>query len=101
MKNIKVKYSFAEWCMDNGHEDWLNFWDYELNDVGPDEVSYCTKIKYWFKCRNKCHPSYQCSIAEYRRGNRCPVCSNHVIIPGINDIATTHPDFIQYFKKSH
>ena len=28
----------------------------------------------------------------------CPVCSNRIIIHGINDIATTHPEYVKYFK---
>ena len=57
VKNTKVKYSFAEWCKDNGHEDWLSLWDYELNDVKPDEVAYKSGKKYWFKCPRGIHES--------------------------------------------
>ena len=31
-------------------------------------------------------------------GSGCPVCSNRMIIAGINDVATTHPKFTIYFK---
>lgn len=27
-----------------------------------------------------------------RRTNGCPVCANRLILPGVNDLATTHPD---------
>lgn len=94
----KVKYSFAQWCRDNGHEDWLGLWDYELNDVGPEEVSYGSNKKFWFKCLNENHPDYLISINHFIKGNRCPVCVNRKIIKGINDIATTHPQFVKYFK---
>lgn len=44
--------------------------------------------------------SYIGEIDEYSLKDRasCPVCCNQIIIKGINDIATTHPDFVQYFK---
>ena len=32
------------------------------------------------------------------RGCQCSVCSNRTVMVGINDIATTRPDLIQYFK---
>lgn len=57
MKNTKVKYSFAEWCRDNNHQDWLDRWDYELNDVGPEDVSSGSNKKYYFKCPRAIHSS--------------------------------------------
>ena len=50
MKTVKVKYSFAEWCKDNNHQDWLDRWDYELNEVGPENVASGSNKKYYFKC---------------------------------------------------
>lgn len=32
------------------------------------------------------------------RGSQCPVCSNRKVVLGVNDIATTRPDLIKYFK---
>jgi hypothetical protein len=50
---------------------------------------------------------YQCIIdgyinttseSELKRGTGCPVCSNIKTLKGINDISTTHPHLIKYFK---
>ncbi len=61
MKERKVKYSFAEWCRDNDHQDWLDRWDYELNEIGPEDVAYRSGKKYWFKCPRGLHNStYRC-----------------------------------------
>lgn len=168
MGKRKIKYSFADWCLDNNHQDWLDLWDYELNGIGPDEVAYRSGKKYWFKCPrglhgseyhplynismwkscnlcSKClsfgqwiidnfgnnamdvywsdkntidwftigaqsnqyiwikcgnlsHPDYRTTPGKFVEGDRCPVCSNHQIVPGINDIATTHPEYVKYFK---
>ena len=57
MKTTKVKYSFAEWCRDNNHQDWLDRWDYELNRVKPDDVAAGSNKKYYFKCPRDLHPS--------------------------------------------
>ena len=61
MKNVKIKYSFAEWCRDNNHQDWLDRWDYELNGVGPEEAAYRSNKRYWFKCPMGLHES-ECGI---------------------------------------
>ena len=57
MKNTKVKYSFAEWCKDNDHQDWLDRWDYELNGVGPEDVAFRSNKKFYFKCPRGIHKS--------------------------------------------
>lgn len=169
MGNTKVKYSFAEWCRDNDHQDWLDRWDYELNEIGPEEVAYRSNKKFYFKCPrgihkselkipsnlvsgrthlfcNQCasfgqwlidtygehsldlywsdknimspmhiskcsgkkvwikcinnleHSDYLTAPYNFVSGDRCTVCSNKKIISGINDIATTHPEFVKYFK---
>jgi len=40
------------------------------------------------------------TIREYDliKGCGCKVCSNHKVVKGINDIATTHPYLVKYFK---
>lgn len=57
MNNVKVKYSFAEWCRDNNHQDWLDRWDYELNETKPEEVAYRSNKRHWFKCPVGLHKS--------------------------------------------
>ena len=53
-----------------------------------------------------CKLEYKCLIDGYigemktshlLNGVSCPVCENKIIIHGINDIATTHPDYVKYF----
>ena len=165
---MKIKYSFEQWCLDNNHQDYLDLWDYELNDFGPAEVTYrsgkkcwfecgrgihnseaktisnltsgktclfCAKCRsfgqwmvdnygenaillycsdknvhdwfsistgsdkeVWIKCTNPAHPDYRTKPARFVIGGRCPICTNKKIITGINDIATTHPHFVKYFK---
>jgi hypothetical protein len=48
MGNTKVKYSFAEWCRDNDREDYLELWDYELNEVVPKDVAFKSGKKYYY-----------------------------------------------------
>lgn len=49
----------------------------------------------------------QCSVDGYifdikehfllKQNQGCPVCNHSRVIPGINDISTTHPDLVKYF----
>ena len=55
------------------------------------------------KCKGylvKCvEDNYEWEITEYNLVKRgCPVCSNKVCMRGVNDIATTNPEMIKYFK---
>lgn len=171
MNNRKVKYSFAQWCRDNGHEDWLDLWDYELNKISPYNVPYSANKKFWFKCNRgiheseekhlntlthrsnhlfcrkcrsfgqylldefgengidlywsdknkispfdifkcsynkifvKCqndkHPDYEVTANHFYRGCRCPVCSNMKVLPNVNSVAATDPEYICYFSNKN
>lgn len=48
------------------------------------------KIMPWWKCL-KCGYEYQQSVNNRTNGVGCPCCANKVIVPGVNDLATTHP----------
>lgn len=53
----KPKYSFAQWCIDNGKSDLLDRWDYDLNNCNPSDVSAKTEKELWFKCPCNKHES--------------------------------------------
>ena len=70
-------------------------WNYEKNgDLLPSQITTHSNKKVWWKCP-KGHPYL--TTVNNRTGNKnngCPVCSNKVIIAGINDLATTHPELV-------
>lgn len=76
-RTTKIKYSFAQWCKDNNHEDYLKIWDYNLNKKDPNEISYGTTHKFYFKCPlidNK-HPSQQFNVSHItNRGDKIKCC---------------------------
>ena len=74
MNKRKVKYSFAEWCRDNEHQDWLDLWDYELNEVGPDEVAYRSGKKWYFKCLRGLHESETKRLCDLTGGKCRMLC---------------------------
>lgn len=57
--------------------------------------------------KNKRMYDYKCLIdgycstrteEEFRSHKNCPVCIGRITLTGCNDIATTHPKFVKYFK---
>lgn len=68
-------------------------WDYERNEVTPDDVTAGSSLKAWWKC--SCGHSYEASVYLRTRkniGTGCPYCSNKKVMPGFNDLATTNPE---------
>lgn len=55
-KSCGLCITFQDWCTENNRQDILYRWNYELNDHSPDEISYKSGKKYYFKClENKEH----------------------------------------------
>lgn len=74
----------------------LQEWDYEANgNLLPENVTNgSSKYAYW-KC-SKCGYKWRAKILNRAIGGRgCPCCANAVVVPGINDLATTHPELIK------
>jgi DNA-directed RNA polymerase subunit RPC12/RpoP len=51
-----------------------------------------TQVMLDWKC-STCGYEWPATGASRVRGQGCPCCSNNVVVPGINDMATTHPHF--------
>lgn len=65
-------------------------WDYEKNDKPPSDFPpQSNKYAYWI-C-SKCGYHYRSKINNRANGRKCACCANNVVVPGINDLATTHP----------
>ena len=70
--------SFYDWCIDNKHNDWLDRWDYELNNISPKKISYCAHKKVYFKCDKGIHKStkYELSHVSTMDILRCKYCNS-------------------------
>ena len=76
MTKLKNGISFEDWCINNNAEEALKKWDYELNNCKPNEVSYRTHNKFWFKCDNPLHKSELKNIRTITSGrNNRSLCS--------------------------
>lgn len=55
----------------------------------PNQVLAGSARKVWWRCE-KGH-EWLASISARSRGSGCPICSNRLIIPGVNDLASAYP----------
>lgn len=58
----------------------------------------CTKRGYTVKCLTDGYINKNVSEYTLKAGVGCPVCDNKIVVSGINDVATTRPDLVKYFK---
>lgn len=67
-----------------------NYWNYEKNDLGPEQYLPHSNKKVWWIC-NLNH-EWEARISDFYKGHRCPYCGGKKILPGFNDLATKRPD---------
>lgn len=66
-------------------------WNYEKNGkLKPEFFTAFSGKKVWWKC-SKGH-EWEAAINNRRAGHNCPYCSNQRLLPGYNDLETTHPE---------
>ena len=82
-----MKISFYDWCVKYNREDLLDLWDNELNQLLPNEISYCISNEYFFKCPHNKHKSTLWKIITLTRRSKvkttCKYCGSfaeHFII---------------------
>lgn len=76
-------------------------WDYDKNQITPNEVTVSSEKKVWWKC-NKGH-EWQASISNRNKGRNCPYCAGKKILKNINDLATVYPNLAKQwnYKKNY
>lgn len=59
----------------------------------PDLFYKGSEFRAWWKC-SKCGYEWETTIKHRTRekATGCPACSNQILVPGVNDLATTHPN---------
>ena len=86
--------SLYDYRLESGEMALLDEWDREKNALTPEQVSYGSKKKLWWRCA-RAH-SYQAS-ATSRTGEHtgCPYCSGRLPVPGQNDLSTLYPELVR------
>ena len=62
----------------NTHPDLIKEWCFNRNVKKPEEITFGSHKKYWWKCVNG--HIYECSVANKVRGRGCPFCSNKKVL---------------------
>ncbi len=67
-------------------------WDFNRNtDIDPTTVGRGSQKAVFWTC-HKCGYKWKAQIYNRANGKGCPCCANRIVVPGINDLATTDPD---------
>lgn len=93
----KFKCSFGKWMIDNLGSDALEKYWSNKNIVNPFEIGSGSRVNIWIKCQYG-HPDYPVASYSFKYGCRCAVCTGRKVVVGINDIATTHTEYVKFFK---
>ena len=78
--NKRINTTIEQWCADNNRRDILERWDYELNDVSPNNTAAYSKTKRYLKCPKGIHKSelydidYLSRHPKYKAG--CRACNS-------------------------
>ena len=66
-------------------------WDYSKNEKGPEEYRPQSNESVNWIC-SKCGYRYKARISNRTAlGRGCACCAGKVVVPGVNDLASTHP----------
>jgi len=63
----------------------------EADGWDPTTVIASSEQKFKWQC-SKGHSYSSVLSSRAYAGNGCPVCTNRIVVPGINDLASTHPN---------
>ena len=87
----RISMTLQEYCVENNRKELLEQWDAEKNaPLSPETVSASTHKKMWWK-DSYGHEWEQPVYSRTVQKRGCPICANRVVLPGFNDLATTHP----------
>lgn len=77
------------------HPGLVTEWDFDENEVLPESISFGTHKKFWWRCKENSEHRWQSSPnarVGAARKHGCPLCAGQLVIPGVNDFLTTHPE---------
>lgn len=91
---IKNNYLIVTRSFSDRYPELAKEWSYEKNaPLTPEDVSFGSNLKVWWKCKKGHY--YKMIISNKVKGRNCPICSNRIIVPGINDLATINPELVK------
>ena len=89
--------------MDNSfasvHPELICEWSDKNAPLTPAQITYGSKKLYWWK--GTCGHEWQTSAKARSSGEKCPICSNARIIPGVNDLKTLEPELAKEWSEKN
>lgn len=76
-------------------------WDYDHNDIDPKEISTGSSRSAHFICLEQNHTFTSIISNLFRKKPKCPYCYGKSVLPGFNDVATTHPEIVSLWSKDN
>ncbi len=92
--NQKVLSGFND--MATTHPELARYLDSEKTGAKAEELSGGSGRKFWWKC-DRGHSTQATADSRKKNPSSCPVCSNKLVVTGVNDMATTHPTLSMEF----
>lgn len=74
----------------NMRPELVSEWSEKNAPMTPQEVPFGSNKLYWWK--GACGHEWQTSAKARSHGEKCPICSNARIIPGVNDLESLYPE---------
>ena len=74
----------------NMRPELVSEWSEKNAPLTPQEVPFGSNKLYWWK--GACGHEWQTSAKARSHGEKCPICSNARIIPGVNDLESLYPE---------
>ena len=72
----------------------LSEWDYDRNIRGPEDYTLNSNEDAFWIC-SKCGYHFKAKICNRAKRKSCACCSGKIVVAGINDLATTHPQLVE------
>src|SRR5690606_37562427 len=69
-------------------------WHPTKNEQSPSQVAAFSHSKAWWVCKKDSRHEWEAAVGSRAKegGNGCPICANHIVVKGINDLATCNPE---------
>ena len=72
----------------------LNFWNHGTTKknapLKPENITASSNKSVWWKCP-VCGYSWKAKVSNRTHGRGCPLCSNRILVKGVNDLETCNP----------
>ncbi len=88
----KKKTELSKRSLETKYPELMSEWHKLKNkNISPSKVFFSSPQKAWWQC-SRCNYEWEARINNRAIGKRgCPLCANKVVVEGVNDFCTTHP----------